>query len=326
MNFVKGEIVETFHNFSWKMATISKVLGGNNFLVRLLGSMKEIKVEKFNLRVRRSWQNDESILIGMDSQNFGKQNECSSLMYNKKSRFRVQERFTSTKQCRENDYCADEDGIKFKGSHIISSNTLKRGSPYYNTQSEAYEGAPNKFRAFEKGGRVVALSSFPVADKVDAVNFQKAMQAEEYKSSTRHRFIKTSELDMMREQEYFDSDFIPEISLEHNGSDRVVSSVGSCSIDTIATFDDIEGSINEAESFIGSSKGDRNCILPTKEELDKKIHKLELHAYHCTMQALYASGPLSWEKETLVTNLRLLLHISNDEHIMEIRNFISHIR
>lgn len=287
-----------------------------------------LKLNVYEFIVTVSFRIDHYLfyLCKQDSQNFGKQNECSSLMYNKKSRFRVQERFTSTKQCRENDYCADEDGIKFKGSHIISSNTLKRGSPYYNTQSEAYEGAPNKFRAFEKGGRVVALSSFPVADKVDAVNFQKAMQAEEYKSSTRHRFIKTSELDMMREQEYFDSDFIPEIRLEHNGSDRVVSSVGSCSIDTIATFDDIEGSINEAESFIGSSKGDRNCILPTKEELDKKIHKLELHAYHCTMQALYASGPLSWEKETLVTNLRLLLHISNDEHIMEIRNFISHIR
>ncbi|MCL7047155.1 hypothetical protein MKW94_003606 [Papaver nudicaule] len=38
-------------------------------------------------------------------------------------------------------------------------------------------------------------------------------------------------------------------------------------------------------------------------ELAAEIHRLELHAYRCTMEVLYASGPLRREHEELMTNL-----------------------
>lgn len=63
-NWVPGDLVEVFDNFSWKMATISKVFGKQYFLVRLLGSSQEFKVGKFEIRVRQFWQDDKWVVIG----------------------------------------------------------------------------------------------------------------------------------------------------------------------------------------------------------------------------------------------------------------------
>ncbi|KAL6893903.1 hypothetical protein ACP4OV_008001 [Aristida adscensionis] len=53
------------------------------------------------------------------------------------------------------------------------------------------------------------------------------------------------------------------------------------------------------------------------------VHGLELAAYRSTMRALYASGPLTWEQESLLTNLRLSLNISNEEHLLQLRRLLS---
>lgn len=63
--------------------------------------------------------------------------------------------------------------------------------------------------------------------------------------------------------------------------------------------------------------------LPLGEDVAARIHRLELRAYRCTLEAFYASGSLSWEQEALLTNLRITLHITNDEHLRELRNLIS---
>lgn len=61
----------------------------------------------------------------------------------------------------------------------------------------------------------------------------------------------------------------------------------------------------------------------TKDGGSEENHCLELNAYRSTLVALYASGPLSWEQETLLTNLRLMLHISNEEHFLELKQLRS---
>lgn len=63
-NWVPGDVVEVFNDFSWKMATISKVLGTKYFLVRLLGSSLEFKVSKSEIRARQSWQDGKWVVIG----------------------------------------------------------------------------------------------------------------------------------------------------------------------------------------------------------------------------------------------------------------------
>lgn len=58
-------------------------------------------------------------------------------------------------------------------------------------------------------------------------------------------------------------------------------------------------------------------------EIAANVHELELHAYQSTMQALHASGPLSWEQESLLTNLRKSLNISIEEHSLHLRQLLS---
>ncbi|KAF0898606.1 hypothetical protein E2562_008189 [Oryza meyeriana var. granulata] len=50
-----------------------------------------------------------------------------------------------------------------------------------------------------------------------------------------------------------------------------------------------------------------------------QIHRLELDAYASLMRVFHATGALTWEKEELLTQLRLQLHISGDEHLQLIR-------
>ena len=122
------------------------------------------------------------------------------------------------------------------------------------------------------------------------------------------------------------------VNIDSDAAQSTASSVGSCSINssnsyasprhvTARPIEDLD--FANAESFCHLRYEEGNCLLPRKEELAAEIHRLELLAYRCTMEALHASGPLSWEQEELMTNLRLSLHISNDEHLLELRNLVS---
>ncbi|CAN6197055.1 unnamed protein product [Urochloa humidicola] len=53
-------------------------------------------------------------------------------------------------------------------------------------------------------------------------------------------------------------------------------------------------------------------------DLHMNVHELELQAYQSTIRAFHAAGPLTWEQESLLTNLRLSLNISNEEHLLQI--------
>ncbi|KAJ0799842.1 putative ENT domain, Agenet-like domain, Agenet domain, plant type, ENT domain-like superfamily [Helianthus annuus] len=117
--------------------------------------------------------------------------------------------------------------------------------------------------------------------------------------------------------------------------DDVESSSGSCSINSYKPYhgsgfcvEDIEDHESDAESVCQCGYSEESQSQETDESGDNKavadeIHRLELHAYRYTVVSLHASGPLNWEKETMVTNLRISLHISNDEHLIMLKNLLS---
>ena len=119
--------------------------------------------------------------------------------------------------------------------------------------------------------------------------------------------------------------------MESNDSDSDECSIGSCSVVidnpnklcSRIVEADADALSSDAESFNGHENEEEKCFLSLEKNVAVGIHSLELHAYRCTLEALYASGPLNWEQEVLITNLRMSLNISNDEHLMELRNLIS---
>ncbi|GMI73129.1 hypothetical protein like AT5G20030 [Hibiscus trionum] len=64
---------------------------------------------------------------------------------------------------------------------------------------------------------------------------------------------------------------------------------------------------------------EEGSYVSTSVGLGYDLHRSELHAYQKALGALHASGPLTWDEEEKVTNLRRSLNISNDEHLMELR-------
>lgn len=217
-------------------------------------------------------------------------------------------------------------------SRLVSSSTLKRMSPYGSSLVDAY---PRKLRAVENIGeceRFKAVTTDPLLQKVDAIAYPQNNMGEKcmhtsFTNGTNQYYItgkdnpynvSTHFLERIEEPDYCCSD---------------QSSVGSCSVissnsnkfssDTLAgPCQDEDTLCSDAESLdVGDV--DKGCSIYPKEVQAEIIHRLELHAYHSTLKVMFASGPLSWEQEELLTNLRISLNISNDEHLMEIKNLVS---
>lgn len=219
---------------------------------------------------------------------------------------------------------AGENTTDFEESHAVSSRTLKRASPFVSSAAEACTGNIEKRRAIEPSS---------LLEKVDAVaNPRESLGETCIHTSSNYQtngFYKTE-----RRKPYCVVECSYGRSSEASDSDSDICSVGSCSIISDSTSDlssrllagcskDADPLHSDAESFSCRGDEEEKMPLPLGEDVAARIHSLESHAYRCTLEALYASGPLSWEQEALLTNLRITLHITNDEHLMELRNLIS---
>ncbi|XP_073117388.1 uncharacterized protein [Elaeis guineensis] len=124
-------------------------------------------------------------------------------------------------------------------------------------------------------------------------------------------------------------------SLNHtelNDAQSVSSSVGSCSpcagpyrpyCNPIACpTQDMDSLLNNADAYRHAI---RKSYSAKKDEQKGKFHPLELHAYRLTsmMNTWKQSRALTWKQEAHLTNLRLRLHISNDEHQSELKRLAS---
>ncbi|KAK9072842.1 hypothetical protein SSX86_009277 [Deinandra increscens subsp. villosa] len=180
----------------------------------------------------------------------------------------------------------------------------KRSSPFCSSFLEA-----KKVKHADKDGsqsqRRVSGHSF---EKVDAFEGNKYVQAS-FNNSLNGYY------EMEKRKTYGVGCTLTRISEPDNDQ----CSVGSCSVPS-------EGSNKSSSHYDAndlSSDGESFNTSRVEHEVAENVHRLELHAYRSTLEALYASGPLSWEKEALLTNLRINLNISNDEHLTELRHLIS---
>lgn len=231
---------------------------------------------------------------------------------------------------------AGENTTDFQESHAVSARTLKRASPFVSSSAEACTGNIQKRRAIENGSerpQVISRNPSSLLEKVAAVANPRESLGETcmYTSSN---YQTSGFYETERRKPYCVVECSYGRSSEASDSDSDICSVGSCSIISDSTSDlssrrlagcskDADPLNSDAESFSCRGDEEEKMPLPLGEDVAARIHRLELHAYCCTLEALYASGPLSWEQEALLTNLRITLHITNDEHLMELRNLIS---
>ncbi|CAF2113832.1 unnamed protein product [Brassica oleracea var. botrytis] len=111
--------------------------------------------------------------------------------------------------------------------------------------------------------------------------------------------------------------------------DTDACSVGSCNPVRYDESDDTSTSFLDGSSSqeAGSCSSDAESSKGVREEATggtvRRSCRPELYTYRSTLGKLFASGPLDWNQEASLTDLRLSLNISTDEHLMEIRNLKS---
>ncbi|KAK1392553.1 hypothetical protein POM88_011609 [Heracleum sosnowskyi] len=165
-DWICGAVLEVFHNLSWKMATVSKVLGRNLFVVRLVGSSSEFKVRKLDLRVRQCWQNNEWTVIGKGcgSDQAGKQNDRLNLIFVRDTGSQGKETNTNMRSNMQDHYLDAEANVHQSCNQY--SRKLKRS--YLYCQVEPQEGSAYKYLAAEREGMSHRVAASPSSKKAQS--------------------------------------------------------------------------------------------------------------------------------------------------------------
>ncbi|KAL6547598.1 hypothetical protein OROHE_009303 [Orobanche hederae] len=320
-SYVAGDIVEVFCQYSWKVGAVLNILGGRKetkgnrnhrqaaalqkqYLVRLLGWSQDLVIDSSCIRMRRTWHDDKWILMGKSSQSgvdvIASKPSTSNCFQRTSFQFPRYNAKASNQPKKNPTTIQDDPGHPPK--------SLKRTHNYDSSVFESHNGCAQKLRSNENDVRKQPVISPPVLQKVEKdMHASFKIISHGYNEKENHVVgVGNSEL---------------------HSSESDACSVGSCSITDPSKTSynrfipvhcqgaEVLGS--DAESFYDSG------TEADKEKLKVSIRELELHAYRATLEALYASGPLSWEQEAMLTNLRIMLHISNDEHMKELRHLIS---
>ncbi|XP_012092144.1 uncharacterized protein LOC105649919 isoform X2 [Jatropha curcas] len=310
--WVVGDVAEAFDIKSWRVGKIVKVLKNNMFVVRLFGSIQLKEFHDSNLRIWQAWlKNNRSVTGKVDKEstkNFkrnkskpSKRSVCISpsdivgkgsclrnrnrQRYSKDGQNNVKKSLPARKILnRSNADCLE------RSSKDLRSCTRGFHSPFFTWVNEI---SPQEVRADNK---------FDEEDRDINADIAKATNDELYNSS---RPFTTKDIDQCSVASCSSNDFA--LSSSHN-CNKALENVSDTS---------------DAESSFPSSSVNERLTPYFEQKFEADIHELEFHAYRSTVQALYASGPLSWEQESLLTNLRLSLNISDEEHLLQLRHLLS---
>ncbi|GLT49558.1 hypothetical protein SLA2020_231070 [Shorea laevis] len=153
-NWTAGDVVEVFDDFSWKIAKVLKDVVGNYYLVRILGSSREVQVQKSNIRLRLAWQDNEWIVIGRGySGDVLKFNKMATTTCSRKVGFPLPRADRKLEMHSPNSILEIQHDSSFLESHLIAGGMLKRALPFLSSSVQAHHGYARKRRAAEREGQ-----------------------------------------------------------------------------------------------------------------------------------------------------------------------------
>ncbi|XVF32489.1 hypothetical protein REPUB_Repub17cG0087100 [Reevesia pubescens] len=306
-----GDIVEVFEIQCWRVGKVAKVLKNNNrFVIKFFGSIQLKEFHASSLRIRQVWQGNKWMVIGKVAQGKDLANSITPKISSHAGclHFRTSLDISKTLRSKEN-----REGQHTGGAENVMCNMDKL---FGGTLGK------RKLPPCSRGYDETLKRTLPLFNQVDDSSCPLAGADEKFSKQSTNRYDR---MEGTIPHCVYDSSR-PVCSTE----DTDECSVASCSFNGVA---DYAGQIShkslenthdnsDAESSFPSLGGKRDLPLsPVDKVVD--IHDLELRAYKSTVEALYASGPLSWEQESLLTNLRLSLNISDEEHLLQLRHLLS---
>ncbi|KAH9619010.1 hypothetical protein KSS87_000437 [Heliosperma pusillum] len=306
VDWAVGDIVEVLDNGYWKVSVIEEVLDEDCYQIRVIGSIDEFRVKKANIRIRQEWKDNKWIVLGKDSR------DCEDLIIRARKKAILR---------RQQNSLMNVQSIGEK-----TSLSVKRPFSDISSIDEEYSESIQKRRSVNKESqfRVIHEDSYSFIGNADSRGNLKAKMGND-----------NLQILTMKGTNYSNADRINHgdallFALTSNSKDcvSVLSSVGSCSdIDPLSDRVLSHASTSycqEADSLCS----DTDSITLLGDEEGKsvgecqdtfKTHELDLRSYRYALETLHASGPLSWDQEIMLTDLRMKLYVSNDEHLMELR-------
>uniref|UniRef100_A0A7N0U6S7 Agenet domain-containing protein n=1 Tax=Kalanchoe fedtschenkoi TaxID=63787 RepID=A0A7N0U6S7_KALFE len=198
-NWSHGDLVHVFDDSAWKLATVLQVLDKKQFLVRVIGSMQDLKLGAARMRVRHCWQDDQWVVVGKGPSNLDVKRPFIL-------RFR---NIVSDSQTRQRNHRAARRST-YKKSHNAPSRAVKRKAPGTLDQAEAQRG-------LMKISRTVERSSLIQTEACAGTGMRSRVTEQEQESMSRPPATNATPREAQNERR------------EDSGSS---SSVGSCSINS----------------------------------------------------------------------------------------------
>ncbi|CAL5091088.1 unnamed protein product [Urochloa decumbens] len=314
--WVLGDVTEVLDHNSWRLGKITEVLNYDYFVIRLVGFIQPREFHISCLRIPHNY----------DSKNLTVADRVSEL--SKPSRL-VDRSSYHSKFAMEQDpraYEEDDQNTRRKaanGCGLASARTVKRKLEASTMPPDhlVRTGKKQKVAAYEV--RQVTKNVLPLKmsakNDIDGDHFYRPL------SGRCNDLAKNNNTKRKPDCKVLHSSEIPLHIKEENEC-----SVASCSINYLecCTIDDKQ-SVGICSCFPDDamsacppmSAQENNDVYGS--DLHMNVHELELQAYQSTIRAFHAAGPLTWEQESLLTNLRLSLNISNEEHLLQLRHLLS---
>ncbi|KAJ4957286.1 hypothetical protein NE237_014069 [Protea cynaroides] len=313
--WVNGDIAEVFDNQSWKFGKVAKVMNNNRFVVRLFGSIQLKVFCRSDLRVRQVWHNNKWVKVGKVVGDKEINNNVTQYSSKYSQGFLV---YGDLKEGIQEEAHSIERTWQDHIKTLSPVKTLKGDCDFHfrsSPQGAVVARGHKRRRATTKEGSNdrVPKRALPLLEQVDVDSSPKEKLGEKC-------IKRSSDKDVQKEKTINYSLCLPPTPVQGTEESNECS-VASCSSNNIGEY--IAQNPQKSSRIIcGSSLDDvgsscasmprRKCLPSwTEDEVEANIHKLELHAYKSIVKALYSSGPLSWEQESLLTDLRLSLHISS---------------
>ncbi|KAF2287205.1 hypothetical protein GH714_039340 [Hevea brasiliensis] len=255
-----------------KAAAILKVFSQNYYFVRLIGSSRELRIHKSNIRMRQLWEDGKWVVIGKGSgfREDVKSNKLSTFSCYQYISPRMPQAKAKTKVHAGNNCFTVENDAGFQDSCIATARTLKRASDV-----KECNGKVLKMRATQKKGEhqlAMPGCSSSFMQKVGVVAYPGECLGETYMyTSPYNQTIESYQME--REAPNYRVETFQARSFEANDYSNDECSVGSCSVISNSpsklSCHILEGNSRDAdslssgaESFYGRGDEEKNVPFP----------------------------------------------------------------
>ncbi|PKU84197.1 uncharacterized protein LOC110104232 isoform X2 [Dendrobium catenatum] len=332
-NWTFADIVEVCDHGSWKLAEVVRTFDFKMVVTRLLGSSEEIISPCCLLRMPQIWK--DNLWIPLEKDYVKCTNvDVSSGSKRRKLSSQIPRLSVEEKKCEQLDrsaekYCDFVDQWHKKSLGRVEKKSRECGPPDY-----PHVRVFRKKKQIKNEGRCYRITEKNLTnqlfEKVDAVNSPQNFYGEKHMNAAfYHETVGFGQIGLHSNNPIANAGPKLVVNLDLSDNESTASSVGSCSVinglrrrlyHKNNQKQELCGHIDDADSFCGSPAEPSHF---REDEVAEAIHWLELDAYRSTLRSFYACGSLSWDQESLLTNLRFALNISNDEHLSEVKHLMS---